>query len=171
MRTRFTALELFFSLIILCLSFSSLSAQTRLAVLPIQNMDGKMDMNIYCYKIQDSLYKTLVTLDPQSTNFVVVPPDSIEALLTELNIDPTNPQYPSDMWKIVKRLNIQKVICGNFNLSSGKFLMNAYIYDVRTKMPNNQYQARDIFLDMDKIMDCVPQIMKELQPALPTVTK
>ena len=36
-------------------------------------------------------------------------------------------------------LNANKVVTGNFNFEAGKFLVNAYIYDVRMKMPNPKY--------------------------------
>ena len=104
------------------------NAQIRVAVLPFENADGRMEFNIYSYQLQDSLTKALIARDVEAKNYQVVPIDSIEILLAELNIDPSNPQYLSDMWKVVDKLNCNKVITGNFNIQGDKFLLNAYIY-------------------------------------------
>jgi TolB-like protein len=143
-----------------------LSAQTRIAVLPFQNMDGKMEMNIWSYKLQDSLKKALNQLDPQSEHFYIVPTDSVELILADLNLDPTNPQYPSDMWKAVDMLGAEQVVTGNFNIRAGKFLINAYVYNVKIKLPHPHHQARDIFKAEDEIYESIPMMVESLKPAL-----
>lgn len=155
-------------IVVCCFLFATANiiAQTRIAVLPFQNKDGLMDLNVWSYKLQDSLYKSLKEQDPAQENFVVVPADSIEAVLSSMNLDPNNPQYLSDMWKAVISLNIQKVITGNFNIQAEKFLINAYIYDVVTKMPNPRFQARDIFKSQAEIMESIGIITRRLMPGL-----
>ena len=138
------------SLIIIFLNVNLLS-QTRIAVLPFQNMDGKIEKNIICYELQDSIFKELKLLDVESKFYYVVPADSVEDVLATLNLDPSNPQYTSDLWKAVKILNIKKVISGNFNIQGNKILLNAYIYDAKMKLADPKNQIRDIFKDEDII--------------------
>ena len=143
-------------------------AQTRIAVLPFQNMDGKLERNIWCYKLQDSLTNALKAKDPDCKYFKIVPSDSIEQILAGMNLDPNNPQYLSDMWKAVKILNIEKVISGNFNIQADRYLINAYIYEVRTRMAVPDYQARDIFKSEENIMESIPMIVKRIIKGLIT---
>ncbi|MDQ1266673.1 MAG: hypothetical protein QG635_1825 [Bacteroidota bacterium] len=143
---------------------SLLTAQNRVCVLPFQNKDGKIELNIWCYNLQDSVYKALKAADPEGKLFQLIPADSIEALLTEMNLDPTNPQYPSDMWKAVKMLNCQKVITGNFNIQAGKFLINAYVYNSRTKLAYPKHQARDIFKSPEEVYESIGIITESLLP-------
>jgi TolB-like protein len=151
----------------LCFSFQfSAFAQTRIAVLPFQNQEGKIDLNVWSYQLQDSLQKALLALDTKQEYFQLVPADSIENLLAELNLDPTNPQYPSDMWKAVASLNVEKVVSGNFYIRAGKLLINAYIYDVRTKLPDSKYQAKNIFKDVEEGMSAIEIIVAKLKPLL-----
>ena len=164
MNKSFLKCILFFAILIF--SFNLATSQVRIAVLPFQNMDGEMRLNIWCYKLQDSVTNALKEKDPTSKYFYIVPADSVEELVTGLNIDPTNPQYPSDVWKVIKAMNVQYVVMGNFNKQVKKILINAYIYNVRTKLPNNKYQARDIFLEEPTILESVPVIIKEIIPAL-----
>jgi len=142
------------------------SGQVRVAILPFENADGRMEYNIWSYQLQDSLVKFLREKDPEEFNYRIVPIDSIEVLLAEMNIDPSNPQYPSDMWKVVDKLHCNKVITGNFNIQGGKFLLNAYIYIPELKLPDPRYQVKDIFKDLDKVYDAVPIIGKKLRPAI-----
>ncbi len=143
-------------------------AQTRIAVLPFQNMDGLLDYNIYSYKLQDSLFKALKALDPDEKYYTLVPLEDIEIVLSEMNLDPTNPQYPTDMWKAVESLGVQKVVTGNFNVQAQRFLINAYVYDVETKLPYLSHQARDIFKKEKDILKSVRIIVKRLKPLLIT---
>jgi hypothetical protein len=157
----------FFSFFICFTFFSFISAysQVRIAFLPFQNTDGNMALNVYCYKLQDSLAKAFAEKDPTQKYYVVVPTDSIEMILTSLNLDPTNPQYKSDMWKAVKMLNITYVIYGNFKYEAERFLINANIYEVKTKFENPDYAAINIFKSQERIMEAIPIITKNLTPA------
>ncbi len=141
-------------------------AQVRIAVLPFQNMDGKIEKNIICYELQDSIFKELKLADPESKFYYVVPADSVEDVLATLNLDPSNPQYTSDLWKAVKILNIKKVISGNFNIQGNKILLNGYIYDARMKLADPKNQVRDIFKDEDKVLEAVDLIVKSILPAI-----
>jgi len=70
------------------------------------------------------------------------------------------------LWKAVKKLNVEKVVMGNFNLQAERILINAYIYNVRTKLAVPTYQARDIFKPEESVMEAVPTIIKRISPAL-----
>ncbi len=154
-------LLLFFSFLIFT---HSLTAQTRIAVFPFMNKDGNFKFNIWCYKFQDSLTKALFKIDPDKKYFDIVPSDSIESLLAELNLDPNNPEYQSDMWKAAKMLNIKWVVMGNFNINAGTFLIDCYAYNVRTKLANQKYHAKDIFKKEDKVMECIDEIVTSIIP-------
>jgi TolB-like protein len=157
------------TLLILFFLFVSLSfAQVKIAVLPFQNMDGLLDYNVYSYKLQDSVYKALKALDPDGKYYQLVPLEEIEVLLADMNLDPTNPQYPTDMWKAAEELGAQKVVTGNFSVESERFLISAYVYDVDTKLPNLSHQARDIFKKEKDILKAVRIIIKRLKPILIT---
>lgn len=145
---------------------SNVLTQEKIAVLPFQNMDGELTLNIHSYKLQDSVFKALQALDPNEEHYQLVPLGEIEMLLSEMNLDPTNPQYQTDMWKAVEMLGVTRVVTGNFNVRAERFLINAYVYDVDTKLPNLEFQARDIFLPEEKILKSVQVIVKRLKPAL-----
>jgi hypothetical protein len=153
-------------LVLLAINAITSSSQTRYAVLPFQNGEGKIDLNVWCYSLQDSVQKLVATLDPEQKYFQIVPADSVEELLAELNLDPTNPQYPTDMWKAVKSLNVEKVITGNFYYRAEKLLINAYVYDVRTKLADPRHQAKNIFKDINDGLSAVPIIVNSLKPIL-----
>ena len=155
-------------LFFLIISGSFALAQVKIAVLPFQNMDGLLDYNIYSYKLQDSLFKALQALDPDEKYYKLVPLEDIEVILSEMNLDPTNPQYPTDMWKAVDSLGVERVITGNFNVEAERFLINAYVYDVETKLPYLSHQARDIFKKEKDILKAVRIIVKRLKPLLIT---
>lgn len=141
-------------------------AQVRVAVLPFQNMDGKIDKNIICYDLQDSVYKILLTKDPEHKYFQLVPADSVEDALAELNLDPSNPQYISDLWKAISKLNIKKVVMGNFNLQADKILINGYIYDVRMKLADPKNQIRNIFKTEEEVLQSAEEVTNAIIPAL-----
>lgn len=143
---------------------TTLFSQDRIAVLPFSNLDGKLEFQIQCYDLQDSLYKSLEKME--NKNFELIPILEVESVIAELNIDPSNPQYQSDVWKACKMLNAKKVVTGSFNFEAEKFLINAYIYDVRMKLPNPKYQAKDIFKDKDNVLEAVDEIFNALKPAL-----
>ncbi len=141
-------------------------AQIRYAVLPFQNGEGKIDLNIWSYELQDSLQKALMALDPESNYFQIVPADSVEEILADLNVDPTNPQYPTDMWKAVKLLNVEKVISGVFYFRGNRLIINAYIYDVRTKLADPRYKAENIFKSPEQGLSSINIIINKIKPAL-----
>lgn len=145
---------------------STIFAQLRIAVLPFQNMDGDLTLNLLSYRLQDSVANLLRQYDSTQKHFVIIPSDSIDYLVSQFNLDPTNPQYPTDMWKAVKMLQADAVISGTFNRKAERILINAYIYDVQTKLAYPDYQARDIFKPEDKVMEAVPIIVKKLLPGL-----
>ena len=158
-------LQVSFFFFFIC-QISVFSQPIRVAVLPFQNRDGDLKLNIWSYKLQDSVYNALKEQDPEENYYHLVPMDSVEAILYQLNTDPTNPQFPSDMWKAVDSLNVKLVVSGNFNFEDEKFLINAYVFMVRLKLPNPQHQARDIFKREEVIMEAVPEIIECLIPAL-----
>ncbi len=156
--------KLFLLSVIYLMSIIGLSAQTpRVAFLPFKNMDGKMELNKWCYSLQDSLQKHFAELDPNNAKMYVVPYDSVEMILAELNLDPSNPQFDSDMWKVVENLHADYVISGNFVFKAERFIINAYIIDVSMKLQITSHQARDIFVPMDKILSAIKPIAKKLQ--------
>jgi len=158
--------KLLFTLALVVFISSLAISQTRIVVLPFANMDGNIKLNIYSYKLQDSLFKALQQVDPDGKNFQLVPLDSVEIVLADLNLDPNNPQYQTDLWKAVKLLKVQKVVSGNFNLQAERFLINGYVIDVETKLYDKANQARDIFKKEERILEAVPTIIKRISPAL-----
>jgi len=159
-----------FRIIILIIAFgysqSLFSDPIRIAVLPFENMDGKIDANVWCYDLQDSVYKALKAADPNGEHYEIVSPDEIEDVLAELNLDPSNPQYKSDVWKAIKLLKVKKVVMGNFNIQADKFLINCYIYDAKMKLPDPDNKIRDIFKTEAEILSAVAEIVEALLPGL-----
>ena len=151
---------------LIALSFANSYSQTRIAVIPFQNLYGLMTLNTWCYDLQDSLLKSLKLQDPDEKYYHIIPSDSIEALLAELNLDPTNPQYPTDMWKVVKKLNARYVVSGTFNIQAKRYLINCYIFDINTKLANPKYQAKDIFKKEADVMESIPIIVDRILPGL-----
>ena len=142
------------------------SAQLRIAVLPFRNMDGNLALTQWCVKLSDSVATSLRLQDTSNKYYVVVPQDSVAEVLASLNINPVNPQYESDMWKAVAMLHIQRIITGNFNIQYGKMLINAYNYDVQTKLPHPIAQAKNLFKSQDKTLEVVPSIITKIIPGL-----
>jgi len=149
-------------LLALLISNDCFSQAKRIAFLPFQNMDGNQVLNIYCYQLQDSLSKAFKEADPEEKYYIIVPSDSVDMLLAEMNLDPNNPQYATDMWKAAKLLYVDLVITGNFNMQAKRLLINAYVYDVNTKLPNPDYQARDLFKKEEQVLSAVPMILRQL---------
>jgi TolB-like protein len=156
--------KLFTYLIVILVCVSAAVSQPRIAIFPFQNMDGNMKFNIWCYNLQDSLSKALQAIEGASGMYYIIPADSVEILLTEMNIDPSNPQFETDMWVAAKKLNAKFVLSGNFNYQAERFLINAYIYNIRTKLAVTQYQARDIFKSEATIYESVNMITEALLP-------
>lgn len=156
-------------LIIFFLALASLPtvAQERVAVFPFRNMDGQMEYNIWRERLSDSLAISLEKEDSEHKAFYIVPSDSVAEVLAAMNLDPNNPQYESDKWKAAAQLNVSRVITGNFNIQSGgKMSLNVYIYDIETKLPDINHQVRNLYRDIDKVLETIPKMVKKLLPAL-----
>lgn len=154
-----------YALVIVLASVAAI-AQTRVVVLPFRNMDGEIRYNVWSQQLSDSLTKDLLAADPVQSKFVVIPHDSVEMAISELNLDPTNPQYQSDVWKAVKGLGAVMVVQGNFFLRGDRVLMNAYVYDMSTRMSHSTCFAKDIYKTPTTYMEAVPFMAKKLYPAL-----
>lgn len=141
-------------------------AQQRIAVLPFRNMDHDIKYNTWSLEMADSLYKALGAVDPQQKDFVLVPPDSIEMAIAELNLDPTNPQYESDMWKAIRTLNVTKAVQGNFQLRGERVLINCYIYDMASMLADQTYQAKDLYKGTTTYLETIKPIVKRIYPGL-----
>ena len=138
------------------------STAPRVAFLPFTNQEGELELNVWCYDLQDSLQKRFAELDPEEKYYRIIPYEEIETILSDMNFDPANPQFASDMWKVVEQLNADYVISGNFVIEANRFLINTYIYDVSIKLPVTTHQARDIFVPLDKVMRSIVPISKKL---------
>lgn len=144
-------------------SYSFLQAQDRIAVLPFENLDGRLDLNVWSYNLQDSLAKELRKSDPNEYNFRVVPIDSVEIALAELNLDPNNPEYKSDMWRAIDALNVDRVVMGEFLFEDNRFIINASVMIVEYRMPDNRHMVRNIFKSEETIYESIPIIAKKLR--------
>lgn len=152
--------------VIFVFAFSVANSQNRIAVLPFQNMDGKFEYNEWCYTLQDSLSIALAEADGEELSYRIVPADSVEAALADLNLDPANPQYFTDMWKAIAKLNVKKVVCGSFIIEGGSILIKAAVYDVKLKLPHPRYQATNIFKDIDKAFEAIEEIVNVVRPGM-----
>lgn len=141
-------------------------AQQRIAVLPFRNMDHDIQYNAWSIEMADSLYKAIAAMDPQQKDFVLVPPDSIEMAIAELNLDPTNPQYESDMWKAIRTLNVTKAVQGNFQLRGDRVLINCYIYDMSSMLADQTFQAKDLYKGKTTYLETIKPIVKRIYPGL-----
>ncbi len=137
-------------------------AQLRIAVLPFRNMDGDLRYNLWCYRFADSVAALLQRADTLQQHYTLVPRDSLEMILGELNLDPTTPQYDSDIWKAAQLLGADKIVTGNFNLLPGKILVNAYVYDTRTK--REEAQARNLYRSEERADEISHMIVARLLP-------
>lgn len=144
----------------------NLFAQTRIAVLPFKNLDGKLEYNEWCFNLQDSLAKSLRSKDINENQYRIVPIDSLELALAELNLDPDNPQYFTDLWKAIKKLNVNKVVSGEFNIQGETIIINAKIYDVKLKLPLPNNQARDIFRKINDAYSSIDEISEIILPGI-----
>ena len=144
---------------------TNLYSKDKVAVLPFVNQDGNLKYEIWCYDLQDSLYKAMESANIDNELYELIPIVDVEMTLAQLNIDPTNPQYKSDIWKAAKELGATKVVTGNFNFQAGRFLINAYIYDTKFKFPDPNYQAKNIFKSEENIYESINEITGFLLPA------
>jgi TolB-like protein len=152
--------------LVVMLAASQAFAQKRIAVVPFRNMDGLIDYNTWSIELQDSIFKAITAVDPAQKAFVLIPIDSMEAAVAELNLDPTNPQYESDLWKAMKGLGASHVVQGNFFLQGQRVLLNCYVYDIETKMPHPTFQAKGIVKSPTTYMEAVAPMTKKIYPAL-----
>lgn len=157
-------MKILFTLFIILIS-QAISAD-KIAVLPFINADGDLSRQIVSYDLQDSLYKALLSEDPNSEHYELIPIMEVENTLAELNIDPTNPQYESDMWKACKMLGAKYVITGNYNFEGERYLIDAFIYLVKLKMPLPKPKAENIFKSEEEVLSAVPEIVDSLLPGL-----
>lgn len=142
------------------------SAQKRVVVLPFRNMDGEVAYNPWRYELADSLRSALLAVDPAQKAFMMVDQDSVELAISELNLDPNNAQFESDVWRAVKNLKADLVVQGNFFLRGERVLMNAYVYNVEFQIANQEHQAKNLYKTPTTYMEAVPIMTKKLYPAL-----
>ncbi|MCX7930530.1 MAG: hypothetical protein N2663_07410 [Chlorobi bacterium] len=142
------------------------TAQVRVAVLPIKNLDGNMRLLTYSYAIADSLRTLFMHHPDHGTGFTVIPADTMEQALAEFNLDPTSPQFESDLWRAIARLNCKYAITGSFEVTGGRMVLNLYAYDVTTKLADPTNAARNLFKAPEYIFEVLPTAVKKLVPAL-----
>lgn len=142
----------------------SLFAKDKVAILPFINADGDLTRQIVSYDLQDSLYKAFLEANPENEYFELISIADVENTLAELNIDPTNPEYESDMWKACKMLGAKYVITGNYNFESNRYLIDAFIYLVKLKMPLPKPKAENIFKSEEEVLGAIPEIVEALMP-------
>jgi TolB-like protein len=142
----------------------SIAAPTKITVLPFTNIDGDIDRNIVAYDLQESIYALIEAMEDDS--FELVPLEEVEFELSGLNLDPSNPQYESDLWKAVNNLGVKKVLLGSYDYDNGKYLVNAYVYDSRMKLPHPRFQSKDNFVDEDKVTTLSDKIVNDLKGAI-----
>lgn len=145
---------------------SVVGAQQRIAVLPFRNMDRDIKYNTWTIEMADSLFSAISAVDPEQKQFVLVPADSIEMALAELNLNPSNPQYESDMWKAVRMLNVTKAVQGNFQLRGERVLINCYVYDIASMLADQVNQAKDLYKTPTNYLDSIHPIVKRIYPGL-----
>jgi TolB-like protein len=142
------------------------AAQVRVVVLPFRNMAHDIKYNPWNYQFADSLRSALLEADPSGTTYQIVSADSVELALADLNLDPDNPQYESDMWKAVRNLKAQKAVQGNFQLRGDRVLINCYIYDMESMLADATNQAKDIYKSPTTFLEAIRPIVKRILPGL-----
>lgn len=152
--------------VVLAGAWSTLAAQTRIAVLPFRNTHGSMEYNVRSYQLADTINAVLTELSKNDPSFTIVPPDSVQDVLSTLNLDPTNPQYESDVWRAVEMLNVDRVVTGTFNIKYNKILINTSVYEVETKLADTKNEARNVYKPYDKTFEAIPTIIKMILPAV-----
>lgn len=145
---------------------TSAQAQVRIAVLPFRNMDHDIKYNPWCLEFADSLRLALASADPSGATYSIVPADSVEMAIASLNLDPTNPQYESDMWKAVRGLGVRKAVQGNFQLRGERVLINCYIYDMESMLADQTNQAKDLYKSPTTYLEAIRPIVKRISPGL-----
>lgn len=70
------------------------------------------------------------------------------------------------MWKACKKLGAKLVISGDYNFEADRFLINAYIYNVKFKLALPEPQAKNIFNSEENIYESIEQIANTLAPEI-----
>ncbi len=156
----------FLSLFLITIYAIPVHAQIRVAVMPFQNMDGDNAFDHWGTDIRDSLQTEIVAGDPEEYNYRVIPIDSVQIVLQQLNYDPEDPNHMTTMWKAMEILKVERVITGNFNVQAGKLLINAYVYYTDLKLAHPKYQVKNLFKSEDKVLTVIPLIHKKLRQAI-----
>jgi len=151
---------------VLFAGFVAAPSQVRIAVLPFRNMDHDIKYNLWCIQFADSLRTALNAADPSGATYHIVPADSVEMAIADLNLDPTNPQYESDMWKAVRGLGVRKAVQGNFQLRGERVLINCYVYDLESMLADQTNQAKDLLKSPTTYLEAIRPIVKRITPAL-----
>ncbi|MFN4986040.1 MAG: hypothetical protein ACK5BQ_06255 [Ignavibacteria bacterium] len=157
---------LFAILTVTVLAVVASSAQVRIAVLPFRNMDHDITYNVWCIEFADSLRSALLSADPSGASYQIVPADSVEMAIAALNLDPTNPQYESDMWKAVRGMGVRKAVQGNFQLRGERVLINCYVYDMESMLADQTNLAKDLYKMPTTYLEAIRPIVKRISPAL-----
>ncbi len=150
----------------LIMAGANVYAQQRVAVLPFRNMDRDIQYNAWSVQLADSVYKALRQHENFGKDFILIEPDSIEMSIAALNLDPTNPQYESDMWKAVRTLGATKAVQGNFQLRGDRVLINCYVYDMSSMLPDATNQAKDLYKSTTTFLETVRPIVKRIVAGL-----
>lgn len=150
---------------VLLTAISAVAAPIKITVLPFTNLNGEFDRNIVAYDLQEAINAKLEELDSEG-EFELVPLMDVELELSNLNLDPSNPQYESDLWKAVSNLGVKKVLLGSYDYKDGKYLINAYVYDARMKLAHPRFQSKDNFIDEDKVTELAEKIVNDLKGAI-----
>jgi TolB-like protein len=165
-------------IILILLSGTYLLSQEprRVAILPYQNMDGNLELNIWNYTMQEKLAEQLMERDPDEFNYKIISIDSIEMVLAQYNLDPNDPEYETDMWNAVKDLQAEYVITGNFIKSENRLIFNTNIIHVKYKLPLSKYKSKDISItipdDIDSeqgkeaINSAIQKIVESVRPGI-----
>lgn len=129
-------------------------------------MDHDIKYNTWCIEFADSLRSALSANDPSGAAYTIIPADSVEMAIASLNLDPTNPQYESDMWKAIRGLGVQKAVQGNFQLRGERVLINCYIYDMDSMLADQTNQAKDLYKLPATYLEAIRPIVKRISPGL-----
>lgn len=157
---------LLITMIVLCLSSVAAFSTVRIAVLPFKNIDGHRDYDKWSFVLQEGLAEEIRKGDPEEYNYTLIPLDTIKAVLAKYELDPNNNEYESGMWQAVEELQVDKVVSGNFIYEDGRLLINAFIYEVKLRLPNPNFQARDLFVKPSDVQRVIPVIHKKLRQGI-----
>jgi len=158
--------KLLLFVVVIIISTFELSAQDRVIVLPFYNMDGREELNQYCFMMRDSLIKEFKSGDPEEFNYRIIPSDSVELMIKALALDPNSASYKDDLWGVIEKLNCQRVVIGELQQQGDKFVINVTLYNVEMRLPNNTHQVRNLFATPDNLNLKIPLIAKKLRQGM-----